>query len=134
MGIFKDIKGLTDMAHQAPGLIAQTTQLAEAAKANAAAQQAAPVPVSAPPFSPATAGTTVVASGTDQVAGVDLALYATISRSFSEVAFDPARGPELAARHGVGPAQWQAAVDGWNARIAADPSVASQFNSLYTGR
>ena len=73
-------------------------------------------------------------AGYDRIEGVDLALYATISRSFAEVAYDQARGPELAARHGVGPAQWQAAMDGWNARIAADPSVAAQFNTLYTGR
>lgn len=41
MGIFKGFKDLTDMAHAAPGLIAQTGQLAEAAKTNGAAQQAA---------------------------------------------------------------------------------------------
>lgn len=130
MGIFKDIKGLTDMAHEAPALMAQSTQLAEAAKANAAAQQAAPLPAFAP-VAPSTSG---ALPGTDAIAGVDLALFATISRSFAEVGYDQARGPELAARHGVGAAEWQAAVDGWNTRIAADPTVASQFNALYTGR
>jgi hypothetical protein len=130
MGIFKDIKGLTDMAHAAPGLIAQTGQLAEAAQANGAAQQAAgaqylnQAPSMAPPS----------ADGTEAIAGVDLVLYVTISRSFAEVGYDQARGPELAARHGVGAAQWQMAMDGWNARIASDPAVASAFNTLYTGR
>lgn len=130
MGFFKDIKGLTDMAHEAPGLIAQSNQLTEAAKANAAAQQAS----SPQPFNPVMAGTTAISAATDPIAGVDLALFVTISRSFAEVAYDAARGPELAARHGVGAAQWQTAMDGWNARIAADPSVASQYNALYTSR
>lgn len=61
MGIFKGFKDLTDMAHAAPGLIAQTGQLAEAAKTNGAAQQAAgaqymnqaPTMVRHPPAEPA---------------------------------------------------------------------------------
>lgn len=130
MGLFKQMKEMKDMAHEAPGLLAQSTQLAEAAKANAAAQHAAAVPSPAPAIS----CSPTPGIGSDPIAGVDLALYATISRSFAEVAHDPARGPELAARYGVGPAEWQIAVDGWNARIAADPTVASQFNALYTGR
>jgi len=132
MGFFKQIKEMKDMAHEAPGLMAQSSQLAQAAQANAAAQQAAAAQHLNPVAPGATA--TVPAAGSDAIAGVDLALYATISRSFAEVGYDQARGPELAARHGVGAAQWQAAMDGWNARITTDPSVASQFNALYTGR
>ncbi len=130
MGLFKDFKEMKDMAHAAPGLIRQTAELGEAAKANGAAQQAAAeqymnqMHTMAPPS----------AGGTDAIAGVDLALFTTISKSFAEVGYDQARGPELAARHGVGAAQWQTAMDGWNARIVADPSVASAFNTLYTGR
>lgn len=129
MGILKGFKDLKDMAHEAPGLMAQTSQLAAAAQANAAAQQAASGPYLVP-GTLAGAGT----APTDAIAGVDLPLYATISRSFAEVGYDQARGPELAARHGVGAAEWQAAMDGWNARITADPSVAAQFNALYMGR
>lgn len=129
MGILKGFKDLKDMAHEAPGLMAQTSQLAAAAQANAAAQQAASGPYLVP-GTPTGAGT----APTDAIAGVDLPLYATISRSFAEVGYDQARGPELAARHGVGAAEWQAAMDGWNARITADPSVAAQFNALYMGR
>ena len=130
MGLFKDIKDMKDMAHAAPGMIRQTVELGEAAKANGAAQQAAgaqymtQMSTMASPF----------AGETDAIAGVDLALFTTISRSFAEVGYDQARGPELAARHGVGAAQWQTAMDGWNARIASDPAVASAFNTLYTGR
>lgn len=133
MGILKGFKDLKDMAHEAPGLMAQGNQLAAAAQANAAAQQAAPSPYLVPgpaPMAAAVAGS----APTDAIAGVDLPLYATISRSFAEVGYDQGRGPELAARHGVGAAEWQAAMDGWNARITADPSVAAQFNALYMGR
>jgi hypothetical protein len=130
MGFFKQIKDMKDMAHEAPGLIAQSGQLADAAKANAAAQSAAAAAPVMPIGAPAAPSTV----GTEAIAGVDLALYATISRSFAEVGYDQARGPELAARHGVGAARWQEAVDGWNARITAEPAVAAQFNALYTGR
>lgn len=129
MGMLKGFKDLKDMTHAAPGLIAQSNELAAAAQANAAAQQAAAVP-SLVPGTPAGAGT----APTDAIAGVDLALYATISRSFAEVGYDQARGPELAALHGVGAGEWQAAMDGWNARITADPTVAARFNALYMGR
>ena len=39
MGLFKQMKDMKDMAHEAPGMLAQGNQLAEAAKANAAASR-----------------------------------------------------------------------------------------------
>jgi len=128
MGFFKQMKDLKDMAHEAPQLLSQTAQLAEAAKANAAAQQGT-TPTAArhhPATPPARTDMTF--------GGIDLTLYATIARSFEEVGYDQARGPELAARHGVGAAQWASAVEGWNGQIAADPAIARRFNDLYTGR
>ena len=41
MGFFKGIKDMTDMVHEAPGLMAQSSELAANAKAAAAAQEAA---------------------------------------------------------------------------------------------
>ncbi len=133
MGLFKQIKEMKDMVHEAPGLIAQSTQLAEAAKANAAVQSAAAAQYAVPGAS-VTSTAAPSGAGTGAIAGVDLPLYATISRAFAEVGYDQAQGPALAARHGIGASQWQEAMDGWNARIASDPSVAAQFNALYTGR
>ena len=115
------------MAHEAPGLLAQSTEMAANAQAMAAAQQA--VAPTAPLGAPASAG----GSGAP-IAGVSLELYVEISKSFAEVGYDQSRGPELAARRGVDAPSWAAALDGWNARIAADPAVASRFNALYTGR
>lgn len=131
MGFFKQMKDLKDMAHEAPQLLSQTAQLADAATANAAAQQG-----STPTTLAATAGhpATPAAESDVSFGGVDLALYATIARSFEEVGYDQTRGPELAARHGVGAGQWASAVEGWNGQIAADPAIARRFNELYTGR
>ena len=107
MGLFKQMKDMKDMAHEAPGMLAQGNQLAEAAKANAAAQQAAAAQMNAPTAPPAAASP----AGSDQIEGVDLALFATISRSFAGVAYDQAawaragrptrrRTDAMAGRHG----------------------------------
>jgi len=131
MGFFRSMKDLTDMAHEAPGLIAQSGELAANAQAAGAAQQAASAQAMA-----AMANPVPVAGAADltPIAGVSIETYAAISKSFAEVAYDQSKGPELAARHGVDAAAWAQALDGWNARIAASSAVASQFNALYTGR
>lgn len=134
MGLFKSMKDLKDMAHEAPGLISQSTQLAANAQANAAAQQAAAAQVLAGMASPTPAAAVAANGDFSPIAGVSLETYVTISRSFAEVGYDQSRGPELAARQGVGPAAWAEALEGWNARITAFPPVASRFNALYTGR
>ncbi len=130
MGFFKGIKDMKDMVHEAPGLMAQSSELAANAQAAAAAQQAASAQAMAAMATPAVAGT----SDFTPIAGVSIETYATISKSFAEVGYDQTKGPELAAREGVGAAEWAEALDGWNARMAADPAVASRFNALYTGR
>jgi hypothetical protein len=130
MGFFKGIKDMADMVHETPGLIAQTTELAANAKAAGAAQQAASAQTMAAMASPAVPGT----SDFSPIAGVSIGTYATISKSFAEVGYDQSKGPELAAREGVGATEWAQALDGWNARITADPAVAARFNALYTGR
>lgn len=131
MGFFKDIKSMGDMMHEAPGLIAQSSELAANAQAQAAAQQAASTQaMTAMMAPPAAAGE----ADLSPIAGVSIETYATISKSFAEVGYDQSKGPELAARQGVGPAEWALALDGWNARIAANPAVAARFNALYTGR
>ena len=132
MGFFKSMKDLTDMAHEAPGLMAQSSELAANAQAAAAAQQAA----SAQTMAAMANAAPPVAAGADltPIAGVSIETYALISKSFAEVAYDQTKGPELAARQGVDATAWAEALAGWNARIAANPAVASRFNALYTGR
>lgn len=131
MGFFKGMKDLKDMVHEAPGLMAQSSELAVNAQAAAAAQQASAAQTMAAMANPAP-----VAGPADltPIAGVSIETYATISKSFAEVGYDQSRGPELAARQGVDATSWAEALDGWNARITTDPAVASRFNALYTGR
>jgi hypothetical protein len=39
----------------------------------------------------------------------------------------------VAASHGVSADNWQAAMNGWNARMT-NPAVGQRFNALYMGR
>ncbi|MCU1357979.1 MAG: hypothetical protein JWM89_3397 [Acidimicrobiales bacterium] len=144
MGLFKSMKDMKNMVHEAPDLIAQSTQLAENAKAQAAAQEAmsaqamaamaAPVAPVAPAGMPAAATAGAESGVFAPINGVTIELFAEISKSFAEVGYDQTKGPELAARKGVAAADWEAAVNGWNARMQSDPAVGQRFNALYMGR
>jgi hypothetical protein len=50
------------------------------------------------------------------------------------VNYDLTAAPGIAAAKGISPDHWQAAVDGWNARMTSNPALAKRFNALYTGR
>lgn len=128
MGVFKQLKDLKGTVAAAPDMIDQANQLSAAAQANAAAMQAQMGQQAAAPLGPA--------EGPDYepIAGVSLELYTEIAKSLATVNYDQSKGPEMAAKKGVVAADWQAAVDGWNARMKANPAVAKRFNALYTGR
>lgn len=68
----------------------------------------------------------------EPIAGVSLELYAELSRQAADVE-EPSQVSLLAPARGVSVASWEAAVEGWNARILADPVVGRQFNLLYRG-
>jgi hypothetical protein len=109
----------------APGMIEQAQQMAAQAQQMAAAQQAAAA--AAPP---------AVAAGPDfePIGGVSLDQYADISKGLAAYGHDQSKAVDVAAAKGVSSTDWQQAVDGWNARMAANPAVAQEFNKLYTGR
>lgn len=128
MGIFKQMKDLKDLATAAPEMMGQAQRMAEQAQqmsAQAAAQQqAAMQQAPPPPAAPPTAAT-------ESIAGVDLALYATIVKAIAPLGYDQSLLPGIAAAHGIAPSSWQEAHDGWNARIQDDPAVARAFSDLY---
>lgn len=131
MGIFKQMKDLKDMATAAPEMMGQAQRMAEQAQqmsAQAAAQQQA-AQQAAQQQAPAQAAPPAVAS--ESIAGVDLALYATIVKAIAPLGYDQSLLPGLAAANGVAPAAWQEAHEGWNARIQAEPEVARAFSDLY---
>jgi hypothetical protein len=133
MGLFKQMKDMKNMVETAPETIrsarslgAQAQEMAAAQRAAAESQMAAfnqPDPATAP------AG---AASSSEPVAGVSLALYAEISKGLTAYGYDQSNAVEVAAAKGVSSDDWAAALEGWNARIEADRSVASEFNRLYT--
>ena len=68
------------------------------------------------------------------IAGVDLTTFAQISSGLAKFGYDQTEAFGLAASQGVDSVSWQAALDGWNQRIATYPAVARRFNALYTWR
>ena len=127
MGLFKQMKDMKTMVGAAPGLIDQANQLS----ANHAAMQAQGVP--ATPYM-AAQEVAVPAEQMEPIAGVDLPTFAQVSAGLAAYNYDASKAVEIAATRGIDEASWTTAVDGWNARIAANPAVAKQFNNHYTGR
>jgi hypothetical protein len=116
MGFLKQMMQLKAQAEQ--------MQVAQQGAAEQAAQQA--MAATAAPLAPA-AGDFAPSSG------VSLELYAEVSRGLAAYNYDQSRAVELAAAKGISPSDWQAAMDGWNARMS-NQAVAQRFNALYTGR
>ena len=131
MGIFKRMKDMKDMVEAAPGMVQQARQLGAQAQEYAAAQQTAAqaqmnqMAQGRPGAMPNTG------AGQDPIAGVSIELFAQISKGLAAYGYDQSKAVEVAAAKGVPADAWAEALDGWNARIATDPSVAQRFNALY---
>jgi len=67
------------------------------------------------------------------IAGVDLAVYARVSKGIAAYGYDAAKLPLVASAYGVSAANWAIAQTGWAARIQNDAAVGAKFNQLYTG-
>ena len=126
MGLVKQMKDMKKTVEAAPGLMAQAQSMGAQAQQMQAAQyaamqqqQAAAAPADGAFFEP--------------IAGVSLELYAEISRESAGRPGDLGHAASSAAGRGVSGESWQAAMDGWNARMH-NPSVAQRFNALYMQR
>jgi hypothetical protein len=140
MGLFKQMKDMKKTVEAAPGLIKQAQEMGAQAQQMQAAQQAAAVEaqqqaLAAQQAAPAPGGT-AVAEGPDYepIAGVSLDQFAEVSKGLAAYNYDQSKAVEIAASKGISPDSWQQAMDGWNARITANPAVAQKFNALYMGR
>jgi hypothetical protein len=69
----------------------------------------------------------------EAIAGVTLELYAEIIRSLADTNNDLELAVLVAAK-GISVANWDAAVEEWNARILANPAVGRQFNAFLSSR
>ncbi len=137
MGMLKRMKDMKEMVNAAPGMVAQSQQLAAQAQEMAAAQQAAAQAQLAQyqqaqfggvPVSPVAAA---AGPDFDPISGVTLNQFVVVSKGVAAYNNDATKMPDVALSHGIDPVSWQAASQGWNDRIKANPAVAQQFNQLY---
>ena len=130
MGLFKDMKDMKNAVAAAPGMVDQAQQMAanaQAMQAQLMAQQQAAmqqVPMANPSMA-------APGGNLEPIAGVDLTTYARIVKAIAPLNYDQSALPGIAATHGIDGASWQAAHDGWNARIQGDPGVARAFSDVY---
>ena len=137
MGLFKDFKDMKDMVEAAPGMMTSAQQLQANAQAQAAAAQAQ--------FGPGGAGAQAyvnnlntnihgepTAEALAPIDGVTLETYTAIIKELGARGNDQSLLPEIAQSHGVKPADWEKAKEGWGARIKDDRALGSKFNTLYT--
>ena len=135
MGMFKQMKDMKKAVEAAPGLVDQSMQMADQAQQMAAAQQAAAQQAMAQQQAAQQAAMQQPAAGGDfePIAGVSLQQFAQVCKGLAAHGYDQSKGPEVAASMGIGPAEWQQALDGWNARVKANPAVAQGFSAAYHG-
>lgn len=145
MGMFKQMKQMKEAVAGTPALIEQAQELQaaaynqQAAAQQMAAQQQAAAAAGVPAggigagIAPAPAPGSLSEADLAPIGGVSLELYVELSRELGARGATPEKAPALAAERGIAAADWQAAVDGWNGRMGANPAVALEFNRLYQG-
>jgi hypothetical protein len=126
MGLFKQTKQMKDAVAEAPDLVRSSMEMQAAMQAT-------------PPPGPASAGAAVGGQGAtaldeETISNVSLARYAAICRVGTERGITDLAGVAgVAAEHGVSAADWDTAMNGWNARFATDTAAAMRFNALWRG-
>ncbi len=143
MGLFKQIKDMKDMVEAAPGMMESANQLGANAQAQAAAAQAQAAQFQAGQFQAGGAQAYVnnlnagingepTAEALEPINGVTLETYTAIVKELGACGNDQSLLPEIAQSHGVKPADWEKAKEGWGARMKGDLALGSKFNALYT--
>jgi hypothetical protein len=128
MGFMQQMKDLKTTVAAAPAMIQQSQELAANAQQMqmayaAQAQQAAQFQAAAAQPLPATA--------LAPIDGVDLATYAWVSKQVAHAGYDQTVAPAAAAQKGIAAAQWQAAAEGWAARMTTVPGLGTEFRRLF---
>ncbi|HEX6310975.1 MAG TPA: hypothetical protein VF152_05065 [Acidimicrobiia bacterium] len=131
MGLFKQLKDAKKAVEAAPGLVDGAVKMGAQAQEMAAAQQAVAQQAAAQQATAQQAA----ATGPDfePIAGVSLQLFAEVCKGLAAHGYDQSKAVDIAAAKGVAAGDWQQALDGWNVRVKANPAVAQQFNTFYTG-
>jgi len=132
MGLFKQMKDMKTMVNAAPGMIEQAQQLGAQAQQMAAAQQAAAQQALAQQQAATAAAAQAGGADFEPISGVSIELYAEVCKGLAAYGYDQSKAVEVAASKGVTAESWAEAMNGWNARIRANPAVGQRFNALYT--
>jgi hypothetical protein len=126
MGLFKQMKDMKNVLHEAPEMIAQAQALgAQAQQLQAAQAQAGGIPTMA------SLGTPPTAAELEPIAGISLERYAQLAKAVGTRQLQGDGLDAFLGAHGHSGADWQAAYDGWNARMKANMALSTRFGSLY---
>ncbi len=127
MGLFKQMKQMKEAVAEAPDLVRSSMEMQQA-------MQAAPPPGAVAAGSAPGAAAAGTALDDETISNVSLARYAEICRVGTQRGITDIAGvAAVAAEHGVGAADWDTAMNGWNARFAHDTAAAMRFNALWRG-
>jgi hypothetical protein len=125
MGLFKQLKQTREILHEAPGMMMQARDLA----AHAQEFQVLQTIQGATPGA-ALGGAT---SGEElaPIAGISLERYAALAKTIGAQQLSGATLESFLSQNGHTEADWQAAYDGWNARMKANMSISTQFAVMF---
>jgi hypothetical protein len=128
MGLFKQMNDLRAVVAQAPAMVTQAQQLAAAAQAQAEALAATPAYGTAgSPRGPIALDDPRLAP----IAGVDITLYARLSKLAATDRLDEAGMRLRAVAFGISADAWDQANRGWQARMKGDMALAVHFGNVY---
>jgi hypothetical protein len=122
MGFLKQMKDMKNTLHEAPGMIDQARQLGAQAQHMQAAAAAMPG-VGAPQI--------VTPEELEPIAGISLERYAQLAKAVGARKLQGVELDSFLVGNGHNPADWQAAYDGWNARMKANMGLSTKYGALY---
>jgi hypothetical protein len=128
MGLFKQMKEMTQVVAAAPSMIQQGQAMAANAQAFQAAQmsqmqqavaqqQAMQQPIAADQLTP--------------ISGIDLPTYAWVAKQVANNGYNQALAAGFAAQRGFSSTDWDSAAAGWSARMVAVPAIGPEFRRYY---
>jgi hypothetical protein len=130
MGLFKQMNDLRQVVTQAPAMVTQAQQLAAAAQAQAHAAAAAPAYGTAG-YAFGTASIALDDPRLAPIAGVDITLYARLSKLAATERLDEAGIRLRVVAFGISAADWDQASAGWQARMKGDMALAVHFGNIH---
>ena len=122
MGFLKQMKDLKNTVHEAPGMIAQAQQLGAQAQALQAATAQMPG-VGTPHI--------ITPAELEPIANISLERYAQLAKAIGTRKLQGGELDSFLVANGYTTAEWEAAYEGWNARMKANMGLSTQFGSLY---